>query len=68
MGQFTELQEVDMVRSADVLIDAWESTMELTENEMCDQLDNLLSVMKGDYTFEDFKFATDLEPSRTRQH
>lgn len=55
MPNFSLIQEAEMEMSANDLVEVWESDIDLTEDDMCDQLDALLRVMEGKASYADFQ-------------
>jgi hypothetical protein len=60
MSKFTEIQETDMDRSANVIVDAWSGDELVSIDEMCEHLDALILVMEGKIDFLEFKEVTHL--------
>ena len=55
-----EIEEADMLRSTIVLQEAWESDDNISEEEMCTQLDALISVFERKTSYANFVSETNI--------
>ncbi len=68
MCDLLEISEEQMIMSASALVNKWEKADELTEDDVCDDMEALLTVMENESSYTDFKQKVNISNSQLWLH